>query len=143
MAPKLLCRICNSTVQSKGWNDVVYCECKRHAYAGEIVKGKARYRVKNGFDKSSYALIDDKGNEIDMEDKKLVKAETIYPEGERIDNSIIFGELMLSLDHQIEAMENLSQAAKFSPCVTQDLLAHLIWLQGLIKVLVRLPRKPL
>jgi len=120
MGARLLCKTCKSIIESSGPTDEVYCSCGKVG----IIGNKPPISIKGRHE--DCALVDDKGNEIfvalelpDMSDEEVYK------------------QLMLSINHQIEAMENLSQGARFSPCTNQDLLAHLIWIQAVLKIVDR------
>ena len=85
-------------------------------------------------------MVDDEGNEIVIkEEEKIVPVSVAVAPSDApaLEDALVHSELILSLTHQIEAMESLSSAGRFSPCTNGDLLAHLVWLEALLKVQAR------
>ena len=122
MGTKLLCKFCESIIESTGDDDIVYCKCGKLACAGSKPPMKVLGET-NGF-----WIVDDKGNRIVVDEK---------PKDNASDNEI-YTQLLMGVAHIIETMENMSPGGKFSPVTNQDLLAHLIWVKAMIETLYRL-----
>lgn len=100
--------------------------------------GAGKLRV-NYAQREDYCMVDDEGNEIVVkEDVAIVPKESNVPTDQPpLEDILLQSELLLALTHQIEAMESLSSAGRFSPCTNGDLLAHLVWLEAVLKVQAR------
>ena len=137
MTTRVLCKVCKSIIEPGEMNDpVVYCDC------GQLVAQKTAkgIRAKAGGGRETYAMVDEKGDELVITDMAPKEVE-LLPAGPKMGDDEVFSELMLSIKHQIEAMESLSQGGRFSPATNQDLLAHLIWEQGVFQVLYRMLKR--
>lgn len=140
MKARLLCKKCKDIVSPQGHD---FASCKCGAMQTQAVLSGKGYAVSPGAD---YALVDDEDNEIIITDE-LAEAKLIIDTsdamsdslkehaGDAVDHAYIYRELMLALNLQIQAMESLSSAGRFSPATNQDLLAHLVWLQAMLKSL--------
>lgn len=122
MGTKLLCKHCESIIESKGPEDIVYCKCGKLAVAGDKPPMKVLGET-NGF-----WIVDDKGNRVVVEEKPKDNA----------DDHEIYKQLLMTVQHIVDTMEAMSPGGKFSPVTNQDLLAHLVWVKAMIETLYRL-----
>ncbi len=136
MKTRILCKSCKSKLECPRNGDRLDCSCGKIFISSSVVNGKEQTEIGYSGNRSDYALLDDEDNEItpresNTEDMAKEVTELIAT----LDEKEIVSQLLKSLDHQISAMENWSQAAKFSPATQQDLLAHLIWTQAAFRTL--------
>jgi hypothetical protein len=86
-----------------------------------------------------YKVVDDKGDEIGVEDVNNLpeKTEEEAQPAIEVDEKWQFSELKTGIQNTVKAMESLSPGVRFSPCTTQDLLAHQIWMEAFVRVVER------
>lgn len=131
MKARLYCKDCKDTIVDPEVNQFRSCKCGKT----QVQKVQKGYAVCPG---ANYCMVDDEGNEIVIKDDPTElrnNRATIAQNDSPLDDKEVFRELMLSISNQIEAMESWSSSARFSPCVNQDLLAHLIWEQSVLKTM--------
>ena len=128
MKGNVYCKKCKDTIVDPEMYNFRSCKCGS-TQVQKVLKG---YAVSPGAD---YCMVDDQGNEIIVTDEKATAA----PErvGDPVEDALAVSELMLALSHQVDAMENLSSDGRFSPATNQDLLAHLIWLQEVLRLALK------
>ena len=109
MRHRAKCKVCGSVIESKGVGDYVVCECGDVVLEGDP-SGCFLARLKN---KSSMVIIDDEGNEIIP--KQAVEAIPMP------DEKPSRRELLESLEHWLENLENLPVNARMTPVTHADL----------------------
>jgi hypothetical protein len=129
MSLKLLCKSCKDIFSPRQIYEVVSCKCGKCEVKALVGKG---YAVKGDF-----SLLDDEGNELVPE--TMIEASRGVFDGLEpiVKDEDAMRELMLTLNHQIEAMENLSSAGQYSPVVNRDLLTVLVLFEQIVKVILK------
>ncbi len=142
MKTRILCKLCKSKITALNNGERTDCSCGKVFVSVIVMNGKEQLEVGYSGNRDDYSILDDEDNEITPRESNTEEmAKEVSQLISTLDEHEILKQLLKSLDHQVIAMENWSQAAKFSPSTQQDLLAHLLWTQAAFRTLLQLLQK--
>lgn len=124
MSGIILCKSCNDTID--GRSGKLNCRCGKVSIS--LDKDGNLSKVMHGGDRDNYAMVDDEGSELVVNEREPTTDES-------------FEILMIGIRNEIDAMARSSPDRKFAPATNQDLLNLQEWTMLVAGVLKRMIEK--